>query len=152
MNNIDLMNYWIASSDKDYDVMKDSDIDIAIITDDIKCHDVFDEQLNLKQLGFKSSLYGTKLLIKVILKASALDDYYTLNDIYSVISQETDLSVNDISVLVFNSLNSRKKDISKKNFENIFGYEYNENDRILKISLVMNIMKMILNARNLLKI
>ena len=128
MNNIDLMNYWIASSDKDYDVMKDSDIDIAIITDDIKCHDVFDEQLNLKQLGFKSSLYGTKLLIKVILKASALDDYYTLNDIYSVISQETDLSVNDISVLVFNSLNSRKKDISKKNFENIFGYEYNEND------------------------
>ena len=75
----------------------------------------------LKQLGFKSSLYGTKLLIKVILKASALDDYYTLNDIYSVISQETDLSVNDISVLVFNSLNSRKKDISKKNFENIFG-------------------------------
>ena len=82
----------------------------------------------LKQLGFKSSLYGTKLLIKVILKASALDDYYTLNDIYSVISQETDLSINDISVLVFNSLNSRKKDISKKNFENIFGYEYNEND------------------------
>ena len=64
MNNIDLMNYWIASSDKDYDVMKDSDIDIAIITDDIKCHDVFDEQLNLKQLGFKSSLYGTKLLIR----------------------------------------------------------------------------------------
>ena len=131
------MNYWIASSDKDYDVMKDSDIDIAIITDDIKCHDVFDEQLNLKQLGFKSSLYGTKLLIKVILKASTLDDYYTLNDIYSVISQETDLSVNDILVLVFNSLNSRKKDISK---------------RILKISLVMNIMKMILNASNLLKI
>ena len=128
MNNIDLMNYWIASSDKDYDVMKDSDIDIAIITDDIKCHDVFDEQLNLKQLGFKSSLYGTKLLIKVILKASTLDDYYTLNDIYSVISQETDLSINDISVLIFNSLNSRKKDISKKNFENIFGYEYNEND------------------------
>ena len=82
----------------------------------------------LKQLGFKSSLYGTKLLIKVILKASALDDYYTLNDIYSVISQETDLSINDISVLIFNSLNSRKKDISKKNFENIFGYEYNEND------------------------
>ena len=82
----------------------------------------------LKQLGFKSSLYGTKLLIKVILKASTLDDYYTLNDIYSVISQETDLSINDISVLVFNSLNSRKKDISKKNFENIFGYEYNEND------------------------
>ena len=29
---------------------KDSDIDIAIITDDIKCHDVFDEQLNLKKL------------------------------------------------------------------------------------------------------
>ena len=29
---------------------KDSDIDIAIITDDIKCDDVFDEQLNLKKL------------------------------------------------------------------------------------------------------
>ena len=29
---------------------KDSDIDIAIITDDIKCKDVFEEQLNLKKL------------------------------------------------------------------------------------------------------
>lgn len=29
---------------------KDSDIDIAIITDDLKCNDVFDEQLNLKKL------------------------------------------------------------------------------------------------------
>ena len=29
---------------------KDSDIDIAIITDDLKCKDVFDEQLNLKRL------------------------------------------------------------------------------------------------------
>ena len=29
---------------------EDSDIDIAIITDDIKCKDVFDEQLNLKKL------------------------------------------------------------------------------------------------------
>lgn len=28
----------------------DSDIDIAIITDDLKCDDVFDEQLNLKKL------------------------------------------------------------------------------------------------------
>ena len=82
----------------------------------------------LKQLGFKMSLYGSKLLIKVILNASALDDYYTLNDIYSIISQETCLSINDINVLIFNSLNTRKKDISKKNFENIFDYEYDEND------------------------
>ena len=29
---------------------KNSDIDIAIITDDIKCEDVFEEQLNLKKL------------------------------------------------------------------------------------------------------
>lgn len=29
---------------------EDSDIDIAVITDDIKCNDVFDEQLNLKKL------------------------------------------------------------------------------------------------------
>ncbi len=29
---------------------EDSDIDIAIITDDLKCKDVFDEQLNLKKL------------------------------------------------------------------------------------------------------
>ena len=29
---------------------EDSDIDIAIITDDIKCEDVFEEQLNLKKL------------------------------------------------------------------------------------------------------
>ena len=29
---------------------EDSDIDIAIITDDLKCDDVFDEQLNLKKL------------------------------------------------------------------------------------------------------
>lgn len=36
MNNIDLMNYCIKSSDKDYD--------------DIKCNYIFDEQLNLKKL------------------------------------------------------------------------------------------------------
>ena len=29
---------------------EDSDIDIAVITDDLKCNDVFDEQLNLKKL------------------------------------------------------------------------------------------------------
>lgn len=29
---------------------EDSDIDIAIITDDLKCNDIFDEQLNLKRL------------------------------------------------------------------------------------------------------
>ncbi len=29
---------------------EDSDIDIAIITDDLKCNDIFDEQLNLKKL------------------------------------------------------------------------------------------------------
>ena len=29
---------------------EDSDIDIAIITDDIKCKDVFDEQINMKKL------------------------------------------------------------------------------------------------------
>ena len=29
---------------------EDSDIDIAIITDDLKCADIFDEQLNLKKL------------------------------------------------------------------------------------------------------
>ncbi len=29
---------------------KDSDIDIAIITDDLKCKDAFDEQLNFKKL------------------------------------------------------------------------------------------------------
>ena len=29
---------------------EDSDIDIAIITDDLKCTDAFDEQLNLKKL------------------------------------------------------------------------------------------------------
>ena len=82
----------------------------------------------LKQLGFKTNLCGTKLLIKVILKAYTLDDYYTLNKIYTIISQETHLSVNDISILIFNSINSRKKDISKKNFENVFGFEYDESN------------------------
>ena len=32
---------------------EDSDIDIAVITDDIKCKDVFEEQLNLKKLRRK---------------------------------------------------------------------------------------------------
>lgn len=82
----------------------------------------------LKQLGFKTNLCGTKLLIKVIIKAYTLDDYYTLNKIYTIISQETHLSVNDISILIFNSINSRKKDTSKKNFENVFGFEYDESN------------------------
>ena len=32
---------------------EDSDIDIAIVTDDLKCNDVFDELLNLKKLRRK---------------------------------------------------------------------------------------------------
>lgn len=80
----------------------------------------------LKQLGFKSSLRGTKLLIKVILKAFTYNDYFNLNDIYSTISQETNLSLSTIKTLIFYSINHRKKDISKRNFENIFECEYDE--------------------------
>lgn len=46
---------------------EDSDIDIAIITDDIKCNDVFDEQLNLKKSSGKLSdklLFSAKYKIK----------------------------------------------------------------------------------------
>lgn len=83
----------------------------------------------LKQLGFKTSLVGTKLLIKVILKASSYNDdyYYDLNDIYLIISHEQkDVSFDDIKFTIFYSINNRKKDISKRNFKNIFGFEYDE--------------------------
>lgn len=83
----------------------------------------------LKQLGFKTSLVGTKLLIKVVLKASSYDDdyYYDINSIYSIISQEQkNLSFDDIKFTIFYSINNRKKDISKRNFKNIFGFEYDE--------------------------
>lgn len=81
----------------------------------------------LKQLGFKSSNHGTKLLIKVIIEANKTNEEYKLVDIYSVISESTKLTSNNIKKLIFYAINSRNKALSKKNFEKIFGYEYDEN-------------------------
>ena len=88
----------------------------------------------LKQLGFKSSLRGTKLLIKVILKAFTYNDYFNLNDIYSTISQETNLSLSTIKTLIFYSINHRKKIFPKE---------------ILKTSLNVSMMKVILLTKKL---
>lgn len=86
----------------------------------------YDIYLILKKLGFKSSNYGTKLLTKVILEASKSEDEIHLKDIYSTISKTNNIPPNDIQRLIFYAINSRNKNLSKKNFKDIFGYEYDE--------------------------
>lgn len=68
----------------------------------------------LKKLGFKSSLFGTKLLIKAILIANKYNDYYKVDKIYSIISKEyKNLSSIEVKNYIAYSINSRNKDTSK---------------------------------------
>ena len=86
-------------------------------------HEIY---LMLKKLGFKSSNYGTKLLIEVIIEASKSEDEICLADIYSTISKSSKLTPNNIKKLIFYAIKKKKKNLSKKNFKEIFGYEYDE--------------------------
>ncbi len=81
----------------------------------------------LKQLGFKTSLKGTKFIIDAISIVANYDDEPTsFEEIYREISTKYNLSPVYIRSAIKYVLDNRNNKLTERNFEKIFGYEYNE--------------------------
>lgn len=80
----------------------------------------------LKSLGLKSGHSGTKLIIKSVLLKIKQEDIFVYEDVYSIISKDIKLPNSQIRNNIKYAIDNRNKKLSKSNFENIFGYEYDE--------------------------
>lgn len=80
----------------------------------------------LRLLGLKTNMNGTKLIRKCIFYIINSDnDFYILEDIFQeIILNYPELNSKQIRSEIGYALNSRNERLSKKNFEKIFGYEY----------------------------
>jgi hypothetical protein len=82
----------------------------------------------LRSLGLNPALKGTKFINKAIqLLLISDDDFYVLEDIYDTIASNCP-SFNSAQIrnAIKYSLDHRNEDLSFKNFEKIFGFEYDE--------------------------
>ena len=81
----------------------------------------------LRSLGLNTSHKGTKIINKVIQYVIKYDiEFITLDTIYKHISKECGLSIATLRTDVNNALTNRNIQLSKTNFEKIFGYDYYE--------------------------
>lgn len=80
----------------------------------------------LRLLGLSTSINGTKLIRKCIYNIiNSNNDFYILEDIFQeIILNYPELNSKQIRSEIGYALNSRNERLSKKNFEKIFGYEY----------------------------
>ena len=81
----------------------------------------------LRSLGLNTSYFGTKLLnktIQYIIKNNV--EFITLDNIYKVFVNEYGFSIKTIRNNINNAITKRNTKICEKNFERIFGYEYDE--------------------------
>lgn len=81
----------------------------------------------LRLLGFNTRLAGTTLINKVLqILISTNDEFFKLNDVYDIIvlSSNGKFTNKIIREHIRYAINSR--DNTKKNFKNVFGYDYDE--------------------------
>lgn len=80
----------------------------------------------LRLLGLSTSINGTKLIRKCIYNIiNSNNDFYILEDIFQeIILNYPELNSKQIRSEIGYALSSRNERLSKKNFEKIFGYEY----------------------------
>lgn len=82
----------------------------------------------LRLLGLRGSSKGTTLInkaIQIIIKNDC--EYVVIKDIYKEISRDiNNANVEQIRVAIKYALDNRNESKSIKNFEKIFGYEYDE--------------------------
>lgn len=82
----------------------------------------------LRLLGLRGSSKGTTLInkaIQIIIKNDY--EYVVIKDIYKEISRDiNNVNVEQIRVAIKYALDNRNESKSIKNFEKIFGYEYDE--------------------------
>lgn len=82
----------------------------------------------LRALGLNTTLKGTKLIntaIQIVIKSD--NEYIVLKDVYKNISKNYYKSTpKQIENFIAYALNSRIEEKSRKNFEKIFNFEYDE--------------------------
>lgn len=82
----------------------------------------------LRSLGLNLSLKGSILIIKAVQIVSANNmDFIIINDIYKMLSKEyKGLNEKQIQMTIKYALDNRYEQKSIKNFEMIFGFEYDK--------------------------
>ena len=81
----------------------------------------------LRSLGLNTSYIGTKLINKSIQYTIKNDiEFITLEKIYSYLHYEYGFNIHSIRNNINYALSNRNKNLSIKNFEKVFGYEYYE--------------------------
>lgn len=81
----------------------------------------------LRSLGLNTSYIGTKLINKSIQYIIKNDiEFITLEKIYSYLHCEYGFNTHSIRNNINYALSNRNKNLSIKNFEKVFGYEYYE--------------------------
>ena len=92
----------------------------------IKSSKYYEINSTLRLLGIKTNMNGTKLIRKCIYYIiSSNNEFYMLEDIFQkIILDYPKLNSKQIRSEIGYALNNRNKNLSKKNFQQIFGYEY----------------------------
>lgn len=92
----------------------------------IKSSKYYEINSTLRLLGLRTNMNGTKLIRKCIYYIiSSNDEFYMLEDVFQkIILNYPKLNSKQIRSEIGYALNSRNERLSKKNFEKIFGYEY----------------------------
>ena len=81
----------------------------------------------LRSLGLNTSYIGTKLINKSIQYTIKNDiEFITLEKIYSYLHYKYSFNIHSIRNNINYALSNRNKNLSIKNFEKVFGYEYYE--------------------------
>ena len=104
----------------------------------------------LRSLGLNTSYIGTKLINKSIQYTIKNDiEFITLEKIYSYLHYEYGFNIHSIRNNINYALSNRNKNISMKNFERIFGYEYYEKNFEPKIFIeeVSNLIKKLIYSQ-----
>lgn len=92
----------------------------------IKSSKYYEINSTLRLLGLKTNMNGTKLIRKCIYYiVNSENEFYLLEDIFQkIILNYPELNSKQIRSEIGYALSNRNERLSEKNFEKIFGYEY----------------------------
>lgn len=94
----------------------------------IKSSNVLKIVNKLRMLGLRPSMNGTKLINKCVQHIiTSKNEFYKLEDVFKeIIVIYPELNPRQMRSEIRYALNKRNEKLSEKNFEKIFGYEYDE--------------------------
>ena len=80
----------------------------------------------LRSLGLKSSHFGFRLIIRAIQLKLVDNEYSALENTYKILAKETNKTIKQIEDCIYYAITHRNYNLSEDNFEDIFGYPYDE--------------------------